>query len=71
MTTRNDSKPLAKKQKCAVCDRPSEPEFRPFCSKRCADIDLGRWFGERYMVSRPIDPEELPEILDKLPPDEG
>jgi endogenous inhibitor of DNA gyrase (YacG/DUF329 family) len=25
-------------------------EYRPFCSARCRDVDLGRWFGEVYTV---------------------
>jgi uncharacterized protein len=24
--------------------------YRPFCSKRCADIDLGRWLKENYRI---------------------
>lgn len=35
---------------CAICDRPATPRYRPFCSARCADIDLGRWLGGRYAV---------------------
>ncbi|MEO1694407.1 MAG: DNA gyrase inhibitor YacG [Pseudomonadota bacterium] len=35
---------------CPICDKPINPAYRPFCSKRCADIDLGRWLGERYVV---------------------
>ena len=35
---------------CPICGKPSEPRFRPFCSRRCADIDLGRWFTESYVV---------------------
>lgn len=44
-------------KKCPICGRRQETEFRPFCSKRCADIDLGRWFNESYVVPEPIDPE--------------
>lgn len=37
--------------KCPVCGKPAdETKYRPFCSKRCADIDLGRWFKESYRV---------------------
>ena len=43
---------------CPICDKPVEPTFRPFCSKRCADIDLGRWFNERYVVPEPLVPDE-------------
>jgi len=35
---------------CAICHRPQIQEFRPFCSQRCAQIDLGRWFAEGYAV---------------------
>lgn len=36
--------------KCPICGKPVLREFRPFCSKRCADIDLGHWLGGRYAV---------------------
>ena len=45
------------KKGCPICGRPTETAFRPFCSKRCADVDLGRWFNESYVVPEPIDPE--------------
>lgn len=35
---------------CAVCGKPQEAAFRPFCSKRCADIDLGRWLKGGYAI---------------------
>lgn len=35
---------------CPICGRPTEPAFRPFCSKRCADVDLQRWLSGRYAV---------------------
>lgn len=35
---------------CTLCDKPVDKAYRPFCSKRCADIDLGRWLGERYSI---------------------
>jgi len=48
---------------CPICGKPAQPGFRPFCSRRCADVDLGRWFTGGYAV--PTDPErqeeELPE----------
>ena len=37
-------------QTCPICHKPAAPETRPFCSPRCAEIDLGRWFSERYVV---------------------
>jgi endogenous inhibitor of DNA gyrase (YacG/DUF329 family) len=35
---------------CPICGKSSLREYRPFCSKRCADIDLGHWLGGRYAV---------------------
>ncbi len=35
---------------CPICHKPADPRLRPFCSARCADIDLGRWFTESYAV---------------------
>ncbi len=35
--------------KCPICKKEVEDmKYRPFCSKRCADIDLGNWFNEKY-----------------------
>jgi endogenous inhibitor of DNA gyrase (YacG/DUF329 family) len=41
---------------CPICGKPAEHLFRPFCSRRCKDVDLGRWFAERYAI-----PAELSE----------
>ena len=35
---------------CPICRKPADPRLRPFCSTRCADVDLGRWFTEGYSV---------------------
>jgi uncharacterized protein len=36
---------------CPICRKPlAEPTYRPFCSKRCADVDLQRWFSGAYAV---------------------
>jgi endogenous inhibitor of DNA gyrase (YacG/DUF329 family) len=46
-------------KRCPICGKPADPRFRPFCSRRCADIDLGRWFTEVYTVpERPPDPKQ-------------
>jgi endogenous inhibitor of DNA gyrase (YacG/DUF329 family) len=44
--------------KCPICGKPAELMFRPFCSKRCADIDLHRWFSGSYSVPVTEDEEE-------------
>jgi endogenous inhibitor of DNA gyrase (YacG/DUF329 family) len=54
---------------CPICGKPFETEaHRPFCSRRCADLDLQRWLSGRYVVpatddeasedSQPLDPYE-------------
>ena len=49
---------------CPICGKPTVLEYRPFCSKRCADVDLQRWFTGRYAVPAveaedgPDEPEE-------------
>jgi endogenous inhibitor of DNA gyrase (YacG/DUF329 family) len=42
--------PLRPERPCPICGKPAGPEHRPFCSKRCADLDLGHWLGERYRI---------------------
>ena len=48
-------------RKCPICGRAAEMETRPFCSKRCADIDLGRWFSGSYAVPA-VEPPEGEEL---------
>lgn len=33
---------------CPICDKPTVEAYKPFCSKRCADVDLARWFNGVY-----------------------
>lgn len=50
---------------CPICSKKTDPQYRPFCSKRCADIDLGRWLSGSYAV--PADsPEDLEEAAEAL-----
>ncbi|HUO03078.1 MAG TPA: DNA gyrase inhibitor YacG [Rhizomicrobium sp.] len=35
---------------CPVCGKPREAKFAPFCSRRCAQIDLGRWLKGGYVI---------------------
>ena len=56
-----------REESCAICGMPMVEEMKPFCSKRCKNIDLQRWLGGHYrMVTEeepdpgepiPIDPE--------------
>ena len=35
---------------CPICSRPRDAKMRPFCSKRCADVDLNRWLSGSYVI---------------------
>jgi len=50
---------------CPICGKPATPRCRPFCSPRCAEVDLGRWFGETYRV--PAEPVAETDAEDDLP----
>jgi uncharacterized protein len=43
---------------CPICGEPVVTEFRPFCSRRCADVDLNRWLSGVYAVPGTEDEEE-------------
>ena len=45
MNPANENKPLASSGKCPICGKPTRPEYKPFCSRRCADVDLNRWLS--------------------------
>ena len=45
---------------CPVCGKPPAQEVNPFCSKRCADIDLGKWLNEDYRIPT----NEVPDDFD-------
>lgn len=37
--------------KCPLCGKPSDKAMRPFCSRRCADVDLARWLRGDYAIA--------------------
>lgn len=45
---------------CPICAKPSVAEYRPFCSKRCADVDLQRWFKGSYAIPA-VESDQGPE----------
>jgi endogenous inhibitor of DNA gyrase (YacG/DUF329 family) len=57
-----ESSPASRTQQrpaCPICGKPADAHYRPFCSKRCADIDLHRWLGGVYAIpSAGTDEEE-------------
>lgn len=48
------AKPAARA--CPICGKPEVEKYRPFCSKRCADVDLNRWLTGAYAI--PVNEEE-------------
>ena len=58
------------KAKCTLCDKPAQAIYRPFCSKRCADVDLNRWLTMSYRIQTNEEPdpgEPIPIDLENNP----
>ncbi len=51
---------------CPLCGKPSDPVLKPFCSKRCRDVDLNRWLSGVYAV--PVKDEENEDEAPMLQP---
>jgi endogenous inhibitor of DNA gyrase (YacG/DUF329 family) len=56
--------------RCPVCKKPVVAQYRPFCSRRCSQIDLGKWLGESYRFEAPPDDDEEVFIRDDKEEDE-
>ena len=59
---------VVKLYKCPICKKvvPAN-KYKPFCSKRCADIDLGNWFNESYRIpAQEMDDEDYEELEKEL-----
>ena len=41
---------LKPRRPCPICGKPSLQKFHPFCSTRCAQVDLNRWLGGNYAI---------------------
>jgi hypothetical protein len=48
---------------CAICGKPADAPHRPFCSRRCADVDLHRWLRGVYRVET----DEVPDPGEPIP----
>jgi hypothetical protein len=68
--TRKDTAPqdtsAPRTRRCPICGKPAVAEFRAFCSRRCADVDLNRWLSGVYVV-----PGKEEEAEDGGPAPEG
>ncbi|NDV48354.1 MULTISPECIES: DNA gyrase inhibitor YacG [unclassified Salipiger] len=48
---------------CPICAKPTDEKYRPFCSKRCADVDLAKWMSGSYAVPSD-DPQDVEEAIE-------
>lgn len=57
----------AGRRRCPICGKPEIAQFRPFCSQRCADLDLGRWLTGEYR----IEADDEADFDEDFPGDDG
>ncbi len=57
--------------RCPLCGKPREQRWRPFCSKRCADVDLNRWLKGSYAIPGSPDTDEDEETPTRPADDRG
>lgn len=50
---------------CPICEKKTDPKLRPFCSKRCADIDLSKWLSGSYAIPS-NDPDDAEQLFEEL-----
>ena len=59
---------------CPICAKPAAKEYTPFCSRRCADVDLQRWLVGRYAIPAAREDEDDGDVAEGVarpPPDDG
>ncbi|WP_420432951.1 DNA gyrase inhibitor YacG [Hyphobacterium sp.] len=52
---------MIKRLACPICKKPAHEKYLPFCSKRCADADLGHWLADDYAIPGepvPVEPDD-------------
>lgn len=57
---------MSEKAKCVICGKKQDEKYRPFCSKRCADVDLNRWLKGGYAI--PAEEDDEPDDEAETPP---
>lgn len=50
---------------CPICADQTDTRYKPFCSRRCADVDLAKWLGGGYALPS-NDPEDAEQLADEL-----
>jgi endogenous inhibitor of DNA gyrase (YacG/DUF329 family) len=68
--SRPNEKPAGAPAGCPICGKPVAPAFRPFCSSRCANVDLGRWLKGSYVIPGAPAGPQAPGGPIQNPPDE-
>ncbi len=58
----NDNAPA---RRCPICGKATADAYRPFCSRRCSDVDLNRWFSGVYVVPAREDEDETASTPDE------
>jgi uncharacterized protein len=53
---------------CPICGRPSQERYRPFCSRRCADVDLARWLRGTYAIPGEPESDARGQAEEQAPP---
>lgn len=53
-----DDPPPAPAPACPICGKPRAAAFKPFCSKRCRDVDLHRWLSGTYRIETDEAPDD-------------
>ena len=53
---------------CPICAKDADAKYRPFCSRRCADIDLGKWLTGSYAIPADVTAQEEDDEITPPPP---
>ncbi len=59
---------LRKRRPCPVCGKLSAQKYHPFCSTRCADVDLHRWLGGAYAIPA-AEPPDFDDMAGEVSPE--
>jgi endogenous inhibitor of DNA gyrase (YacG/DUF329 family) len=66
----NDNAKTKAAAACVICGRRQTEKYAPFCSKRCADVDLYRWLNGRYAIPGAEETDERESAGDRGPEDD-
>lgn len=53
---------------CPICAKDADAKYRPFCSRRCADVDLGKWLTGSYAIPAAITEQDDDDDSEAAPP---